>query len=925
MNYLLGLLIFWVFLVSLTFGTAMTRLRRVRWRPGQAYSPGKADVTGSIEQPLLQPVEQALQALGFERAFWLAVQEPTRQDNHALNLPVWFHPQFCTYAQVAPHPLPEAHQFATVDFLTLYADGTVVNTSNGLQHFLVMEVENWDQADGYLPTLAAHWDFHCQRIAQQTAAMPCMLDAAGLCDLYNDYLHRYLQGQLQQGSMMAAADGLYRVSWKGAWRMVRRQQAAATKMKVMTAQMQQANHTPHNPAADVLAHQRHEAMTQGRQSGMGGKLWLLVISLAAFMVSFGVQFDFTYVALLVGVLLLHELGHLAAMALFGFRDLQILFIPFLGAVALGRHHYCPAWQRALIDLAGPVPGILLAAALWYAGVGEQSGLWLQVIALLLILNYLNLMPIQPLDGGHLLHLLLMQRWPWLQVAFWVGSVAGLLGLAWWLESPLLAALGFLFAFTLRHQAREAKVLQQVRQQQGTTEQASEQNLLALYTAMQDLKMPWNFANRLQAARNLLQKMSIPFPSVRESLFGLALYVTVLVGTPALVLMEVPHLAQKLVPMSKHEKPDWDKKLAQANTDEKRLSVLMRAGNYSHWTGDRAQALDYFQQARTLLINTGQAQSRAMADLLIQLATAQAGQEYSAGKEALVQAETSLDQALAMLESLPATADIQYAKTQALEAQARLANVRQQPDAALALYEQALQLHERAEAVYPGFISDNLMQQAIILNRQGATAQADVRFEQALAVLAASKAEKEEDVDNEDYYEDGEQYWQALQNFASAQLDQQRYADAVATLDRHSTAPAAGGEYWQFQLADMRAWAQLKQGQTEAAASAYAALLAQQQQQNPQQQGRYVQADTLAKVLLVQHAQAGGGNQAHAMAQDDAFSRLLQTLDERDLDLDDYLKHLDCECKRDAGGYELQQSLEMRDAVRLYGGMDRAPG
>ncbi len=855
MNYLFGLLIFFALLLAISYGSAIVRLRRVRWRSGPAIAPCTDAGVDPHTRDLYAATAQALQALGFEPAFWYQLREPTRQDDNVLHIAVWLHPQQCTYAQIAPHPLPDAQQACTVDFLNFAADGRVLQTCNGIAHFLYAQVPGWEVQDAYLPTLAAQWQQHGLALAQHAwVAQP--VDAAGFCASSNRYLDEYLHIQLQQGTMQALRDGRYRVSLRGAWKMLRQQQAAAPKLKAMLAQMPQDALQPGNAAADVLAHQRHEAMLPPSGNGAGGKLGLLLVSLIVFAVSFGVQFDLTYVAILIAVLFLHELGHLLAMAVFGFRDLQILFIPFLGAVAMGRNQHCPAWQRALIDLAGPVPGIVLALVLLYAGVADGSPFWLQVIIVLLVLNYLNLLPIHPLDGGHLVHLLLMQRWPRLQMAFWVGSVLGMFALSWWLDSPLLAGLGFLFGFALRHQVREARVLQHLRAQGISSASQEPEQLRALYAAMHDLKMPWNFATRLQSARNLLQHLSVPYPSLRESLFGLSLYVAALLGPPALMVLEAPHLLGALLPamIADVETPDWEEQLASATSDAARISILTQAGYYHHWSGERATALQYFRQAEGLLHTLPDASAPLQASVLTGLAMALAGRDQDA-------AAADLEQALDYLEQAQALTDTGEDSLLLLQAQLNL----------------------RLDRIEPAF----------------------ALFRQALQPLP--------DADPEDAYS----RVQVLDEFTSALLDHHRYADTLAVLEEYAPVGEVDLPYWHARLQNKLGWAQLQLGQHTAAQDTYTDLL--QQPDKKKSDGRYERADTLTHLLVVQHAEAGGGASAHSRAPEATFQQLLDELARRELSLTDYLDHLDCECERN-GGYRQEQGEAMRAVVRVYGGV-----
>src|SRR5262249_3658728 len=68
-------------------------------------------------------------------------------------------------------------------------------------------------------------------------------------------------------------------------------------------------------------------------------------------------------ALLAGVLLFHEAGHALGMIALGYRDVRIFFIPFFGAAASGRRDGGAGARHGIVLLLGPLPGILLGAAI----------------------------------------------------------------------------------------------------------------------------------------------------------------------------------------------------------------------------------------------------------------------------------------------------------------------------------------------------------------------------------------------------------------------------------------------------------------------------------------------------------------------------------------------------------------------------------
>jgi len=137
----------------------------------------------------------------------------------------------------------------------------------------------------------------------------------------------------------------------------------------------------------------------------------LIFSLLLFVLAYYVFFDkdIKKMAILVVVLLIHELGHFLAMKFFRYTDVKMFFIPFLGALVTGEKEEVSQKQRAIILLAGPVPGILIGAVLYYAGVQTGNRDFLSTASIFIFLNAANLLPLTPLDGGRLIQTLFFSR------------------------------------------------------------------------------------------------------------------------------------------------------------------------------------------------------------------------------------------------------------------------------------------------------------------------------------------------------------------------------------------------------------------------------------------------------------------------------------------------------------------------------------
>jgi Zn-dependent protease len=178
---------------------------------------------------------------------------------------------------------------------------------------------------------------------------------------------------------------------------------------------------------------------QEQKPGWAAAGWVLVISLVLFLALGAARWNWRFTLLIIPVLLFHESGHWAAMRLFHYRNLRMFFIPLFGAAVTGRNWNVPGWKKAIVSLAGPLPGIALGIFLGVAGLISKQPLLTEAAFLLVFINGFNLLPVLPLDGGHVLHTILFCRNRWLDVIFRILAIGGLLLLS-------IAGLGKVFMY-----------------------------------------------------------------------------------------------------------------------------------------------------------------------------------------------------------------------------------------------------------------------------------------------------------------------------------------------------------------------------------------------------------------------------------------------------------------------------------------------
>lgn len=125
-----------------------------------------------------------------------------------------------------------------------------------------------------------------------------------------------------------------------------------------------------------------------------------VASLSLSMVMYGAAYGWVFAAALVGVLMIHEMGHVCALRKLGLPAPGPVFIPFVGAAIFikkieDRH------QEAVMAIWGPLFGIVSALVALGLYKATASPLFMVAAHLAVIINLFNMIPISPFDGGRI--------------------------------------------------------------------------------------------------------------------------------------------------------------------------------------------------------------------------------------------------------------------------------------------------------------------------------------------------------------------------------------------------------------------------------------------------------------------------------------------------------------------------------------------
>jgi Zn-dependent protease len=103
---------------------------------------------------------------------------------------------------------------------------------------------------------------------------------------------------------------------------------------------------------------------------------------------------------LVGIIFVHEMGHIIALRQRGYETPGPVFIPFLGAAI-----FAPKFEdrdtEAYVAFGGPLIGTLFALITFIAWYVTGSEIMIMLTYIGVFLNLFNMLPISPLDGGRI--------------------------------------------------------------------------------------------------------------------------------------------------------------------------------------------------------------------------------------------------------------------------------------------------------------------------------------------------------------------------------------------------------------------------------------------------------------------------------------------------------------------------------------------
>lgn len=176
---------------------------------------------------------------------------------------------------------------------------------------------------------------------------------------------------------------------------------------------------------------------------------LLVLLFLSISTSYNIN---TYILLLevLVVLFLHELGHFIMMKLFNTKAQGMFFMTFLSKGVKSLKFSESQKEQTLINLMGPLPGLLIGMVLFMLVVNGEPNQYLIELAYLFIgINLLNLLPIDPFDGGRIIGGFFFNKNDRSKMIFALISSVLVIGLGVYFNFIPLIVFGFLMGLKVR--------------------------------------------------------------------------------------------------------------------------------------------------------------------------------------------------------------------------------------------------------------------------------------------------------------------------------------------------------------------------------------------------------------------------------------------------------------------------------------------
>lgn len=456
---------------------------------------------------------------------------------------VYYHPETKTYASLSASPEADHYFPFRVGFSTYFQNGKKLSTVNGLRHLIMGTIPDTILQDAYVESLEKQLALHLAYLnniedREIKTFADTQQDVEEMLACENRLNHEYIDHLERKGIIFKTGENQYLIKTLPSIAFAHQQLQGSGKITTLKQQMMKKDEPspPDIPVRmEVENYENALWVLNQKTRNASGKIAFLLFTVILFTLAFGFLFSFEFALLLVLVVFIHESGHLLAMSLLGYKDLKMLFIPLFGAVAIGTAKNVPPHKKVITYFAGPVPGILLAFLILVIVRYTNTPIFygstiLTTVILLLVINYFNLVPVMPLDGGQVLNTIFFSRFTIVQSVFLVISLISLAAIAVFLREPVLLIAVLIIPFAYRNHFIQRKLTSQLQQRLKNREVPGETDLIEETFSLlkQEPYKPYPFQRKIQVVKYVEENVNAPKASGKTVILTLIFYTVVFI-------------------------------------------------------------------------------------------------------------------------------------------------------------------------------------------------------------------------------------------------------------------------------------------------------------------------------------------------------------------------------------------------------------
>lgn len=487
----------------------------------------KEDILEDVEL-IVDPYKSFLISKGFVQEHTLLYDSPKvglELDHHIY---YFFNEEKSIHAYIYTMPEKGSPATAFIRYDSYYKNKKITSTTDGIKYAYPYEFDDIYHFDYYYNSFEKTYESHLKDREIGEEIDETVLSIEGHI-AYENYISSIVVDALVNRGVVSKAESSYR--YKLSWATFKYMQEIiksynkSNKSFVNSSNQSDSKYSI-GQANAILGQLRAKKAPSTQKSKLK---WFFITMIISVLLLIPFDFPLIDIAIIMVILIIHELGHFLAMRYFGYSDTNIFFIPLFGAAATGTKKKTTALQEYIIYLAGPLPGIVLGVGigiyLLMAGVEYDSSILAQYALLSVIINYFNLLPIFPLDGGRVVQTMLLLRYPKAQFIFYLASLGLIILSVFWLQSffAVIFALAIIFMF------KSSYLLSTLLEKLLSTYEIEEiDDRRVAETLSSDEKYSQvPLANKVSIATQAIRIINAGKPSKLLMVFGLAFYLLLL--------------------------------------------------------------------------------------------------------------------------------------------------------------------------------------------------------------------------------------------------------------------------------------------------------------------------------------------------------------------------------------------------------------